>query len=279
MDMGLQRIATRLQLKKPETRNAAEKDLEASPPILESSDEIRVQFEDNIQKFHDHRKLALSEWKRATYLNEAEVGGLENFGDSLLRGASRAMYIVLYLERLAGDAATAIHDTTQFAQSKIDDGTMSRGQLIYPEARRIAKWVRSIIHQGEPVFSTSDRSDLYEGQVAGQGKNPEHLRPSNVWERYSDYLRIVPALFRSQESVFGFRVALATLSGTIMAFLRQTHNFYYDQRIIWTIIVIIVGWHMTAGQSVFALVGRACAALVGMTLCFIIYYVSGGKFA
>lgn len=52
----------------------------------------------------------------------------------------------------------------------------------------------------------------------------------------------------SEECAFGVRVACATLTIGIVAFLKETQIFFQEQRLVWAMIIIAIGMSMTSGQ-------------------------------
>jgi hypothetical protein len=52
----------------------------------------------------------------------------------------------------------------------------------------------------------------------------------------------------SAECAFGFRVACATLTIGIVAFLESSHVFFQEQRLVWAMIIVAIGMSMTSGQ-------------------------------
>lgn len=52
----------------------------------------------------------------------------------------------------------------------------------------------------------------------------------------------------SPECAFGFRVACATLTVGIVAFLKQSQLFFQEQRLVWAMIIVAIGMSMTSGQ-------------------------------
>jgi hypothetical protein len=61
-------------------------------------------------------------------------------------------------------------------------------------------------------------------------------------------VRSIPRFLGSTESAFGFRVACATLTVGVIAFLKDTQAFFIEQRLVWAMIIIAIGMTMTSGQ-------------------------------
>ena len=156
----------------------------------------------------------------------------------------------------------AVLGLVHFAESKVDDGTMKRSRLIVPGNRRIKKWILGLLNvedsttEHTPDSSEGGSAGIYSGTSFGAAKDPEHLPPANAWERASDGFRMIAKTLGSPESNFGFRVACATMSIAIIAYLERTRTFFLEQRIVWAMIMVAIGMTVTAGSGVFGFIGR-----------------------
>jgi hypothetical protein len=274
MGQGLHHAGVRLELipiSKP-----LKADTEATGDMIApGSDKFAEYLGQKVQDFHSRRRSVFTEWRS----NEGKSGDQRPPDSSADQKNQEQMYVVLYAEELIYDTAQAIHDLVLFAKRKVGDGTMTGSPLIYPDYHHMVDWFNSIWRKNTAINIESAAEEEQMDCPYTSEKDPEHLPTANVWETYSDYLRAVPRLLRSPESAFGFRVACATLSAGIMAFLRQTWEFYYDQRLIWAMIAIIVGWHMGSGQSVFSLGGRVVGTLLAVVISFAAWYIVDGQTA
>ena len=166
------------------------------------------------------------------------------------------------MEFLLWSTGRAVLALVQFADKKVEDGTMKRNQLISPGLKRVRKWVKGCLNiEDTAVEHTPDSTEagggsIYAGESFRAAKDPEHLPPTNVWQRSTDVLRQFFGLLSSPESAFGFRVACATLSIGIVAFLKDTYVFFNEQRLVWAMIMIAIGMTTTAGSGIFGFVGR-----------------------
>lgn len=171
----------------------------------------------------------------------------------------------------------------KFADKKVEDGTMKKKRLIVPGKRRIKKWILSIGREDAAVDTESPDSvengnnTVYLGSGFNQKKDPEHLAPETVWQHFGNGLRSVSHFLGSQEAAFGLRVALATLSIGIVAFLKDTQTFFIEQRLVWAMIIIAIGMSMTSGASIFGFFGRILGTALSMVFCFIIWYIVDEK--
>ena len=166
------------------------------------------------------------------------------------------------MEFLLWSTGRAVLGLVHFADKKVEDGTMKRNKFIFPTMKRIKKWVvRSLMVEDANLEHAPDTTEvgginIYSGESFQATKDPEHLPPTNAWQRSTNVLRQSSRLLSSPESAFGFRVACATLSIGIVAYLKDTYVFFTEQRLVWAMIMVAIGMTTTAGSGVFGFVGR-----------------------
>lgn len=158
------------------------------------------------------------------------------------RNDQAQLFTILYLEKLMQATGEAIQDFVAFAEEKHHDGSITKTHFIVPDARRLKKWFVSIIKSDDS--NAEDSPDILErggnvvflGQAWMHKKDPEHLPATNTVQRIGNGLRSFSNFFGSPESVFGLRVALATMTIGIIAFLEQTQQFFIEQRLVWAMV-------------------------------------------
>lgn len=193
-------------------------------------------------------------------------------------------FLILFMGHLQDDLLNATLQLIKFADSKVADGTMKHTRLIFPKQRSIRRWL-SLISERDFKPSDSrqssrvDPSNIHRPQVFTEFPDPEHLPPENVWEKGSTVLRTISHAIRSEQSVFGFRVAAASFSVAILAFLHQTQEWFIRQRCIWAMIVIVIGMNPTSGQTMFGFGARIIATTISLALSLIVWYIVDGKTA
>ena len=166
------------------------------------------------------------------------------------------------MEFLLWSTGRAVVALVHFADKKVEDGTMRKNRVISPTIKRLKKWVTSSLKVEDATMEhTPDSAEaggvsIYSGASFRAAKDPEHLPPTNTWQRFSNGLRQFSEILSSQESAFGFRVACATLSIGIVAYLKDTYVFFTEQRLVWAMIMVAIGMTTTAGSGVFGFVGR-----------------------
>lgn len=158
------------------------------------------------------------------------------------RNDQAQLFTILYLEKLMQATGEAVQDFVAFAEEKHRDGSILKKHLIIPDGRRLRKWFLSIFERDDSTGE--DSPDILErnGTVIflGQGwmnkKDPEHLPATNTLQKLGNGLRNFSNFFGSPESVFGLRVALATMTVGIIAFLEPTQQFFIEQRLVWAMV-------------------------------------------
>jgi hypothetical protein len=140
--------------------------------------------------------------------------------------------------------ARGVLDFVKFADSKVADGTMAKNRLIYPTWKQLKKWFWDTLSREDgnldyQTYSTRSGSPtVYLNDAIPLEKDAEHLPPSTVWEKVTDQFRIIPRVFGSAESAFGFRVATGTMCIAIVCYLRNSQEFFIQQRLIWGSIMV-----------------------------------------
>jgi hypothetical protein len=202
-------------------------------------------IDEKIQTFYCRKGELLRTWvqERGITLDE------ESFENSSFRSERDQvqLYVILYLENLMHASGQAVQDLIDFADEKVEDGTMSKNRLITPSLRRLRKWFLAVLSNEDPSADQSpdvmesSANIIYFGDGYNRKKDPEHLPPVTAWEHFGNGLRKIPAFLGSEESAFGFRVACATLTIGIVGFLESTQQFFMEQRLVWAMILVAIG--------------------------------------
>lgn len=185
--------------------------------------------------------------------------------------------LVLYLFSLQTMVLDATLNLIRFAKRKTDDDTMKKAGLIIPACLHPKRSRDSASTGKEASAQPSEQQDTAREVQGLEVVDLVHLKPANVLERGSDWFRSVSHLLGSDLSMFGLRVAAASLSIGIVAFLRQSHHFFIHQRGIWAMIVVVIGMSPTSGQSFFGFFARILATAVSVALSLIAWYIVAGK--
>lgn len=267
------------------------RDEEARGESLNPKDRgFTLRFEDRLHAYYVQRKQlpeALTSLEAFSEKYYGDGSGNEN-------GAGRAVaadpdvrqefFLILYMGHLQDDLLATTLKLAKFADNKVADRTMTRGRLIFPKQRSIRDWL-SVSHgrngQSSPESRQSSLNPLDINLAERQTSfpDPEHLPPANIWEKGSAILHTISRIIKSDQSLFGFRVAAASFSVGILAYLHQTQDFFIRQRCIWAMIVIVIGMNPTSGQTMFGFVARIVATVISLVLSLIVWYIVDGKTA
>ena len=223
----------------------AEADVEAGDEPKPGDPGFSRIIDEKIQTFYCRKGELLRTWvqERGISLDEESP---ENSSFRSERDQVQ-LYVILYLENLMHASGQAVQDLIDFADEKVEDGTMSKKRLITPSLRRLRKWFLAVLSNKDPSADQSpdvmesSANIIYFGDGYNRKKDPEHLPPVTAWQRFGNGLRKIPAFLGSEESAFGFRVACATLTIGIVGFLESTQRFFMEQRLVWAMILVAIG--------------------------------------
>jgi len=257
VDQGLEHAGILLELiPRPKSAKKAEADVEAKAGNIKPGEPgFAAVVDEKIRQFNLKKGELLKAWLRETALanEEYEMDGIEPEHSERRERQQAQLHVVLYMENLMHAAGRAVQDLMAFADEKVADGTMSKKRLIVPTFRRLRKWFLSTLKNEDssaeqsPNLMESHANIMYFGDGYNQKKDPEHLEPVTAWERFGSRLQGISAFFGSEESAFGLRVACATMTIGIVAFLERTQLFFLEQRLLWAMIIIAIG--MTTSEA------------------------------
>ncbi|KIW03822.1 uncharacterized protein PV09_05121 [Verruconis gallopava] len=293
---GLEHVAIQLELKKPPRESLSADDDEAKVGIVGPGDaEFAAHLEAKIQEFSSGKREMLQDWgerhgiklsadffetRRTVDFPFHEQSG--NTDENVHERNQRQVYLLLYMEFLLWSSAKAVLALVKYSDELIANGTMSKSKLILPGWKRLRKWLRTFLNteEGPTEETRGDLGDINQtailvdlGSAFSKRKDPEHLPPRNAVERLGNAIRVVPRFFRSNHSSFGFRVAIATMSLAVAAFLKDTHSWFQAHRVLWAIIMIAISMTPSAGQSISSFVLRIIGTVIAMIVSFLCYYI------
>ncbi|CZR54877.1 uncharacterized protein PAC_04761 [Phialocephala subalpina] len=237
-------------------------------------------LEDGIDRFMKQREGPLKQWCAEKGMDHStERDSTQPTDYPLHQRHQSQLYLILDLEYSFLMAARAILDLVKFADSKVEDGTMSKKRLIVPSWRRLKKWVIAACTREDNNLdyqSYSTRSGtvtVYLHDALQADKDAEHLPPATGWEKMTDKLRVIPHFIGSNESTFGFRVATATMCIMIVAFLRNSQKFFIEQRLLWGSIMVAISMSQTAGSGAYGQFLRFSGTALAMVASYIDWYI------
>ncbi|TVY78574.1 Uncharacterized protein LSUE1_G003688 [Lachnellula suecica] len=295
MDEGLEHVGLVLEFNKlPKKKKKGVDDVEDKGTDSRPGDPEFARFLDQKMKdFYGKRGQTLKARARNKGMSEEMFDNINTEAKDANRTPDDAqhardqqqLYLILYMEFLLYSTGIAIASLVAFADKKVADGTMKKNRLIVPGQRRVKKWIMSIgkedtsIDNETPDSMESGAHNVFMGSGFNPVKDPEHLPPTTAWQHFGNGLRAIPRFLGSTESAFGFRVACATLTVGIIAFLKDSQAFFIEQRLVWAMIIIAIGMTMTSGQSMFGFFGRVAGTAVAMVCSIVIWYIIDQKTA
>jgi hypothetical protein len=296
LDDGLVHVLFKLQLAaSPKKKGQNQEDAEAKGDSVKPGD---AGFVEHLQKQAD----AFFNTKESTLRHWVETKGIK-LSDNYFSSPSaldketlklipsittrkrdqRQLFMLLYIMFLLHSINRSTLEFVKFAD-KLDQATR-KNKFIWPGGRRFKKWAKSIF-QSQDANSDDEttvagfernKTTVYMGEAFKKKKDPEHLPPTNAWERFGNWLRGIAAFLRSPESAFGFRAACATMSLAIIAFLHPTQRFFVEQRLVWALIMVAISMTPTAGQAIFQFMLRIAGTAVAMIVAWLIWYIPAQK--
>ncbi|KAH0262671.1 hypothetical protein KCU91_g13251, partial [Aureobasidium melanogenum] len=300
IDEGFEHVLITLQLIKPPKRDS-DSESEGDRPHPGQKDFQNYHFK-RVDEYHSQKRLLLRRWcelrgftlpkdffedsQNADFTAPDWYKNVKN-DDERQRYRAR-LFIVLYVDYLLDSIAMTVHDFVKYADEKVLSGKLSRKRLIVPGVKRLRKWIVSSYSRKQDAYTDEQHgmnedgnraSNVYLGDAYNKRKDPEHLPPSNAWEKFGDRVRGIAHFLRSPASSFGFRAACATMCLAIIAFLHDTQTFYVRQRLFWSQIMIGLAMSPSAGQSLFSFVLRIIGTFAAMVTSFIIWYIVDGHTA
>lgn len=259
MDEGLEHAGLALELlPKPKKKKGEDVEAAQNTKIKAGHPEFAKYLDQNIKDFYGKRGETLKAWAREKGLSEEEFNSAENLPEDMddltpdaakHRRDQQQLYLILYMEHLLYSTGSAILDLVRYADTKVESGAMKSKHFIFPGKRRLKKWFLSIGSEDaaadheSPDSLEAGSNNIYMGSGYNPKKDPEHLAPTTAWQRFGDAIRTIPRFLGSVESTFGFRVACATMTIGIVAFLENTYQFFIEQRLVWAMFIIAIGKH------------------------------------
>jgi hypothetical protein len=157
---------------------------------------------------------------------------------------------------------------------------MDKKIFIYPNLLALKAWLIEAFETDRDEQNVAGTTKTVRFDDADfRGRDPEHLPPRNIYEKVGTMLRQCYIFIGSEDSALGLWAACATMTIAILAFLRQTHLFFINQRVVWASVSIAISMSPTSGFSVFGLFGRVMGSVLAMVFTLINYYMVNGHTA
>lgn len=288
-DQGLTHIAYVLELtpKPKKTRIDVEKDASAEPTPGDKA--FTLHLENAVKVYHEHRNSTIKSWCEqkgidvpiafwddpAAHMSWKDT---KTMAESIRQAQNhQQLYLILYMEYLMHSIGQAILRAVKYADSKVEDGTMSKKRFINPGLPRLQKLFTDTFRNKDAENALAEgqttATKIWVGDSLNARKDPEHLPPRNGYERATDHLRRISRFIGSEASSAGFRAAVATISIGILAYIRQTQEFFLEQRVLWAMIMVAISMDATTGRGLFGFAGRILGTAVAMVASIVIWYI------
>lgn len=277
------------QVNKREDLNSNARDEESSGECVNPlQTNFAAEYERSLQGFYNQQTNIPEELSSVrAFSDSGDTNG--NFDAEFLTSHTdvrQDFFLLLYMGQMQRILLNSIFELVMFADSKVKDGTIKSNRFIFPREESVRNWFSLKSEQKESESDNTGQTNQsressstkgVEQDISNTLSDPEHLPPVNIWEKASSILRYIPQTIQSELSVFGFRVAAASFCVAILAFLRQTQEFFFHGRCIWAMIVIVIGMSPTSGQTLFGFMARIIATTVSMIPSLIVWYIVDGK--
>ncbi|EPS25675.1 hypothetical protein PDE_00609 [Penicillium oxalicum 114-2] len=271
-------------------------DVEASAESTAPGEKgFAAHFERRLRAFRGVKRVALQAWAQEKGINlppgffdhsctmESLKGDFFSASTSFQDRSRRQLYLFLYMEQLLYSTGQTVLEFVRYADDLAAKGKLSRTRLIIPGSKRMIKWAKSWLmtedsHEDDNLGDVHAQNSMLElGEAYRHRKDPEHLPPDTLFQKFGDKIRVIPWFLRSFESNYGFRVACATMTIAIVAYLHDTQAFFIKQRLVWAMIMVNLSMSPTSGQSIFSFVLRIAGTTIAMVASLLIWYIPGQK--
>jgi len=294
LDDGLAHVLLKVGLTEPPKKKSSMnlKDEEAKANTVKPGDaEFAAHLEQQASDFFSKKEPTLRHWTQSKGITlSSDYFSADSFDEDTLNRLPSIttrkrdqwqLYVLLYVMFLLNSISRSTLEFVKFADEH--DQATAKSKLMWPGGKRLKKWIKSVFrsqdtnHDDETTIAGYDRGNatVYLGDAYRAKKDPEHLPPANTWEKFGDFIRGISHFLRSPESSFGFRAACATMSIAVVAFLRDTQNFFVEQRLVWALIMVAISMTPTAGQSIFQFMLRIGGTAVAMVVAWLVWYIPG----
>ncbi|KAJ1337392.1 putative ER transporter, 6TM [Microdochium nivale] len=236
-----------------------------------------------VMTFRTVRKEILQAWARENGLAHNNVEDIDVFSanEEKHKHERQQLFLLLYIETLMQAAGDAVLKLVEYADNRIEDGSMAKNRLIVPTAKRMKQWITGVLENKDR--SQDQNADLFDPGLAvvytGTGfskRDPEHRPATTAWQKFGNMLRAFSKILSSEESGFGLRVACATMTIGIVAFLESSHVFFQQQRLVWAMIMVALAMTQTSGQSIHGFLCRVGGTVIAMVLSIVNFYIVNG---
>lgn len=239
-----------------------------------------------IDNYHEHRQTVIQRWSEqkgialpATFWQDSEGSSKARRRATVeikSKNLQQQLYLQLFAEFVIYSMAKAVLKMVVFADEKLASGAMTRKRFVNPGWRRIRKLLYSSFNSDNtPYLHNQGRASvqMWVGDALKEKRDPEHLPPVTFYERFTDKLRMIPKILSSPESAFASRAALAAISIAVVAYLRQSQEFFIHQRGMWALIMASISMGANTGIGLWGFALRILGTAVAMVASIAIWYI------
>ena len=285
---GLTHITQVLEFTKPPKKSP--KDVEKAESHPKPGEPGFTAFlEQAIERFHERRQQIVRTWAEHKgidlphgfwdEIHDSRTKSKEELAEIMKEKLNQQqLYVILYLGYLVWQLGRSILAMAKWADSKVADGTMQKRRLILPNWKKFFMQIFANVDTANATIDSENAgTSVYFGDAFTKQKDPEHLPPTNIYEKATNYVRAIPRFFASDAVAFGFRTAVATMSIAILAYLEQTHLFYLQKRVLWATIMIVISMSANAGAGIFGFLTRLAGTVIAMIASYVLWYIADQK--
>lgn len=176
-----------------------------------------------------------------------------------------------------------LFDAVVYVDSKIADGTLTKKRFILPRGAHLKKWVGSFFREDDAsnspdstIETLNSTQPIKQKQKKKIKNDPEHLPPTNLYERIGDAIRKFPRFMKSSHSIHGLRVACAIMTVAIGFYIKTSSHWYSWNRVLWALFAVILTMNQSAGQSLHLFFCRLAGTAIALCVSYAIYYMVVG---
>ena len=177
----------------------------------------------------------------------------------------------------------AVIHLLHFTEALSSSGRLQQKRIICPSWAVLFEWVFKMFESPDSMnhdhlSETLESQGLFKMDTIN-GRNRRHF--SAYAHTYLQYIgrraSAIPHALRSPSSLFGFRTMCASMSIGIIAYLKDSQQFFVRERVIWAMIMTMIAMKTTTGQTSFEFVLRTLASIAGTVGAFVCWYIVDGR--
>ena len=102
------------------------------------------------------------------------------------------------MEQLLYSTGQTVLDFVRYADHVAAKGKLSKNRLIIPGGKRLWKWAKSVLsaedsHDDDNMGDIHTQNNILQlGEAYRLRKDPEHLPPNTVFQKFGDKIRVFP---------------------------------------------------------------------------------------